>query len=222
MFLRAGFNFRHRQTGIVGWTRHVRDERRRYAVAHLIVMRSGDMAWLGAGDSFLVWGDQVVFGTWPEFDLPREWQDGLPQSPYPTPKTREPSPVKLVLPWPISANRYWISFYGHKAKRVFTGPSKEAEAYKEECAWRAKEAGVRVPFNGPVALNVLLVPENKICLDLDNALKVAIDALKGVVYEDDRQVYRIVAERCEADPVGGKRLEVEVLPYMMPMALEAA
>lgn len=222
VFLQAGFNFRHRATGITAWTRHIRDERKRFAVAQLVVMRSGDLAWLGAGDKFLVWGDQVVIGTWPEFDLPREWQDGLAQSPYPTPKRREPSPVKLVLPWPVSANRYWMSFWATKLRRVITAPTKEAEAYKEECGWRAKEAGVRAPFSGPVTLNVLLIPENKICMDLDNALKVSIDALKGVVYEDDRQVYRIVAERCEPDPVGGKRLEIEVLPYVAPMALEQA
>lgn len=222
MFLRAGFNFRHRRTGIVGWTRDVRHERQRFAVAELVHMRAGDLAWLGAGDKFLVWGDAVVFGTWPEIDLPRHWQDGLPQSPYPTPKTREPSPVKLVLPYPISANRYWISFYAHKARRVFTGPTKEAEAYKEECGWRAKEAGVRTPFACPVALNVLLVPENRICMDLDNALKVTLDALKGVAYDDDRQVMRIVAERADPDPVGGKRIEIEVLPHYQPIALEAA
>jgi Holliday junction resolvase RusA-like endonuclease len=101
-------------------------------------------------------------------------------------------------------------------------PTKEAEAFKEECGWRAKAAGVRVPFVGHVELRVRLIPENKICMDLDNALKVTVDALKGIVYADDDQVMRIVAERADADPVGGKRLEVEVSPYSMPIALEAA
>lgn len=212
---RAGFN---RDTGIRAWTRRLSGGR--FALAELRVFASGDWFWLV--NKSVAWGDKVVIGSWSEIDLPRQWQDGLPQSPYPTPKTREATPVKLVLPWPISANRYWISFYGHKAKRVFTAPSKDADAYKEECGWRAKEAGVRTPFTGPVTLNFLLVPENKICLDLDNALKVAIDALKGIVYEDDRQVYRIVAERCEADPVRGKRLEVEILPYILPFSMEEA
>jgi crossover junction endodeoxyribonuclease RusA len=57
-------------------------------------------------------------------------------------------------------------------------------------------------------------------MDLDNALKVSIDALKGIAYADDSQVYKITAWR--ADPEPGKRLEVEILPYTIPMALEAA
>lgn len=59
-------------------------------------------------------------------------------------------------------------------------------------------------------------------MDLDNALKVSIDALKGIVFADDSQVYRIVAERADPDPAGGARLEVEILPLVMPTALEAA
>jgi crossover junction endodeoxyribonuclease RusA len=218
VFTRAGFNPRHYDTGIFAWTR--KKEGGRFAVARLLRFVSGDYIWrVGRG---VAWGDSCVLGTWPEFNLLREWQDGLPQSPYPTPKRREPSPVKLVLPYPISANRYWMSFWAKNLKRVITGVTKEAEAYKEECKWLARAAGVRTAFTCHVALNVLLIPENKVCMDLDNALKVTIDALKGIVYEDDNQVMRIVAERADADPVGGKRVEIEVLPYMMPLPLEAA
>lgn len=220
VFLRAGFNGRYHRTGLRAWTRNINGNRGGFAPAELIRFTSGDYAWLG--EKFLVWGDVCVFGTVPEIQLLREWQDGLQQCPYPTPKVREPAAVKLVLPYPVSANRYWQSFYATKLRRVITGPSKEAEAFKEQCGWIAKAAGVRSPFTCHVALNILLIPENKVCMDLDNALKVTIDALKGVVYEDDNQVMRIVAERGDADPVGGKRVEIEVLPYMMPLALEQA
>lgn len=223
-FLKAGFSARNRDTGIRGWTRHVTG--RTFAPAELRRFACGDLFWLGErmvkGEmrSFLVWGDEVVIGSRPEFSLPMEWQHGLPQSVIPSPE-RRPRPVKLRLPYPVSANRYWISFYAPRAKRVFTGVTKEAEAFKEECGWLAKAAGVRVPFSGLVELHLRLIPENRVCMDLDNAMKVSIDALKGIVYEDDSQIYRIVAERGDADPTG-KRLEVEVLPYLMPMALEAA
>lgn len=121
----------------------------------------------------------------------------------------------LVLPYPISANRYWISFYAPKAKRVFTGVTKEASAFKEECGWRAKAAGVHAPMEGQVELRILLIPKNRVCMDLDNALKVTIDALKGIVYADDSQVYRIVAER-KAPDQHGARLEIEILELTIP------
>ena len=221
-FLKAGFNARHVRLGIFAWTRAVTGKR--FEPAQLIRFEGGDLAWLGLEERFLAWGEQCVIGTRPEFDLPDEWQFGLPQSQIRSAE-RRPRPVKLVLPYPVSANRYWRTFsYFDKVTRKprsVTAPSDEAKAFKEECGWRAKAAGVRVPFAGLVELHVRLVPENKVCMDLDNALKVAIDALKGVVYEDDDQVYRIVAERGDADPTG-KRLEVDVLPYVMPTALERA
>lgn len=126
----------------------------------------------------------------------------------------------LVLPYPISANRYWISFWAPKVKRVFTGVTKEAHAFKEECGWRAKAAGVREPITGMVELRIALIPKNRVCMDLDNALKVTIDALKGIVYADDSQVRRIVAERKEPDEHGA-RLEIEILPLVIPEAQPA-
>lgn len=133
--------------------------------------------------------------------------------------------ARLILPYPVSANRYWSTFpYLDRTTRkpkAVTVPTAEAKAFKQEAAWRAKEAGYRSPLVGPVELRIYLVPKNRVCMDLDNALKVTIDALKGVVYADDAQVYKIVAERLDADPTGA-RLEVEALPFVMPMPLEVA
>ena len=42
---------------------------------------------------------------------------------------------------------------------------------------------------------ITLTPKNGICMDLDNALKVSIDALKGIAYADDSQVRKITAQR---------------------------
>ena len=218
-FLKAGFNARNQKTGIYAWTRPV--DGGKFALAELRRFDSGDYFWLGVGKhAFLAWGHTCVFGSRPEFNLPRHWQDGLPQSAYPTP-ARRPRHVKLVLPYPVSANRYWTAFFASRKKRVINRVTDEAEAYKQECGWRAKASGVHSPFEGSVELRVRLIPENRVCMDLDNCLKVTIDALKGVVYHDDDQVMRIVAERAEPDP-SGKRLEVEVLPYSAPTELEAA
>lgn len=132
--------------------------------------------------------------------------------------------MKLILPYPVSANRYWRSVVvqrrdGPKKPRAVTFVSEEAKAYKEECAWRAKSAGCRAPISGLVELRIALVPKNRVCMDLDNALKVTIDALKGIVYGDDSQVFKITAERRDPDPTGA-RLEVEILSLVMPIALE--
>ena len=75
MFLRAGFNARNHDTGIRGWTRHVRGAK--FARAELRRFSSGEYFWYG--ERFLSWGDAIILGTHWSFDLPWEWQHGLPQ-----------------------------------------------------------------------------------------------------------------------------------------------
>ena len=122
--------------------------------------------------------------------------------------------MKLVLPYPVSANRYWRSFVPKGHKRAIVCVSDEAKAYKQQVGLVARVAGVRKPFEHLVELRLRLVPANGVCMDLDNALKVTIDALKGIAYADDKQVWRIVADRGEAD--GNARMEVEVLELAAP------
>lgn len=116
---------------------------------------------------------------------------------------------KVRLPYPISANRYWRTF------RNMTVVSKEAQAYKQEVAQRALAAGM-ARSGRMCALEVVLHPKltkkreaSLVCLDLDNCLKVTLDALKGVAYIDDKQVRRIAASYGE--PVEGGALTVEVM-----------
>lgn len=134
--------------------------------------------------------------------------------------------LTIVLPYPISANRYWISFYAPKLKRVCVGPTKEAKAYKEEVGWRCRAAGIHAPLAGRIAIAYRLYPkrpqdwqarQRKLgdawqdtvqCIDLDNAQKVLLDALKGIAFEDDAWVRRITAERAEPD--GEARLVVTI------------
>ena len=112
--------------------------------------------------------------------------------------------VILTLPYPISSNRYWRSARG----RVFV--SAEAKAYKQEVALIARTAGMREPASiSSIALIVKLIPKNRICMDLDNALKVTIDALKGIAFEDDSQVVKIQAEKLPPDGIGRLLIEVQ-------------
>jgi len=117
--------------------------------------------------------------------------------------------VRLKLPYPVSANRYW-RIWRNKAVR-----SREAAAYKETVRRIAQEAGV-MPSEGSVAVCLRLIPKankdgsaNKTVIDLDNALKVTLDALQGIIYENDKQVRRIVAEY-GSEPVAGGGLAVEI------------
>ena len=99
----------------------------------------------------------------------------------------------LSLPYPISTNRYWNTF------RIRQVLSKEAKAYKLCVSHAASRAGFR-PSEKDVILFVSLVPKmnkdgtaSKVILDLDNCLKVAVDALQGVVYHNDKQVKSILS-----------------------------
>lgn len=123
--------------------------------------------------------------------------------------------MKLILPYPVSANRYWRSFVPRGHKRAIVVVSDEAKAYKSEVGWMAKAQGCKL-MRSLIELRMKLVPANGVCMDLDNALKVTIDALKGIAYVDDKQVYRIVADRAEPD--GKARLEVEILEMVPPQA----
>lgn len=142
--------------------------------------------------------------------------------------------ITLHLPYPISANRYWASrvatVHGKQMPLVYV--TAEAKAYRKEVAGLALGAGVRDPLRGRVALTVLLYPhrpqdfrtrQRKLgaawddtvqCLDLDNANKVLLDSLKGIAFEDDAWVRRIIAERMEPDG-NGARVVVTIEPLLV-------
>lgn len=114
----------------------------------------------------------------------------------------------LMLEYPISSNRYWRNFNGR------TVMSAEAREYKAMAAFRWREAGFPL-HAGQVLVELLLHPRmtkqggaSKSRMDLDNCLKVAIDALNGVAFVDDKQVRKLVAE--VVDPVPGGGLSVRV------------
>lgn len=125
--------------------------------------------------------------------------------------------LTLKLPYPVSANRYWatrvITPKGHTRAMAMTYVTKEAQAFKDTVGWLAKAAGVRAPMPGRVAIDYILHPklpqdwagrarkdpagwdDTVMCVDLDNAQKVLIDALKDIVIMDDKWVREITARR---------------------------
>lgn len=115
--------------------------------------------------------------------------------------------MKLVLPYPPSANRYWRSDRGRAPHR-----SEEAKAYKLAVGMVVTQQGTQAieVHRGPVAVTVAVYRPRK-SGDLDNRLKVLLDALKGIAFEDDEQVVRIEATR--HDDKANPRVEVEVVPF---------
>lgn len=110
--------------------------------------------------------------------------------------------MKLTLPYPPSANRYWRNWRGRMVR------SKEATAYMGTVAALALRAGLRgVQYDGAVGVTVTLYRPAKRG-DLDNSLKVLLDSLRGIAYADDSQVVRLFAERF--DDQASPRAEVTV------------
>lgn len=146
--------------------------------------------------------------------------------------------IRLELPYPISANRYWISFYAPRLKRVCVGPTKEAKAYCHEVARIARRSGLPDPMTKPIEIgSITLIPpafrlrmdpvklvrvevKNGSVMDLDNCIKVTLDALKGIAYVDDAQVKRIRGpiEYGEAEGKGALIVEIEeFIPTAPPL-----
>lgn len=108
--------------------------------------------------------------------------------------------LRLTLPLPPSANRYWRSANGH----VYV--SEEAKAYKTEVQYAWFEEP-KCFFIEHVSVTLRIFQARK-SGDLDNRVKVLLDALRGLVYQDDSQVVELHAFR--GDDKANPRVEVEI------------
>lgn len=138
--------------------------------------------------------------------------------------------ITITLPYPPSANRYWRSYVPKGWTRALVVVSEEAKQFKANAGWRAKAAGIREPLQGLIAIELTLHPkltaasrqrakrdpngwdEDAECIDLDNAVKVTLDALKGIAFEDDRRVFQLLARR--GLPDGDGKLVVTIAPFV--------
>lgn len=113
--------------------------------------------------------------------------------------------MKLRLPYPPSANRYWRTDRGHLPHL-----SDEAKAYKKQVAWAlVAQLGRAKPLQGDVVLHLVVFRPRK-AGDLSNRIKVLEDVLQGYAYEDDSQVVELHALRL--DDKANPRVEVRVEP----------
>lgn len=130
------------------------------------------------------------------------------------------SALIVTLPYPISANRYWRTRVITTKKGppiVSTYVSPEAKQYKESVGWLLKAKGVRDVLPGRMTVHLRLYPnrpqdyrtrmrkhgdlwdDSVMRLDLDNARKVVYDALKDIVFADDKCIFRDSGEVMEPD-----------------------
>ena len=132
--------------------------------------------------------------------------------------------MKLTFPHPISANDYWR--LGNIKGRPMIYKSSSAKQYQRDVAWIARSAGIKCTAGQVEIGAILLIPpaftmrriNNKLQrvtnsrrMDIDNCLKVTFDALKGVLYDDDRQIERIRGPIEYGEPCDSGALIVEVL-----------
>lgn len=142
---------------------------------------------------------------------------------------------ELILPYPVSANRYWrhVMMRGHAVTLL----SREAKAYKAEIQQRAMLAGIRKPLDGRVSLSLELYPERPKdwakrsqarpddwddtvrCMDLGNCEKVLSDALNGIAWNDDSQIREMTKRRMAPDECGA-RVVVRFRPIVVSRIAE--
>lgn len=115
--------------------------------------------------------------------------------------------ASYTLPMPPSANEYWRSFAVKGKVRVVL--SAKAKSYKEAVADLAHRLGMKPEVSHGVAVSIK-VYRNQASGDLDNRIKVTLDALRGVAFEDDKQVVEIYAQRFEDK--GNGRIVISVTP----------
>ena len=113
----------------------------------------------------------------------------------------EPNGTAVMgLPEPPSANRYW---------RVYRGRAVKSDAARAYVATIRRICAKIEPLDGPVAVQLHWWRGRK-SGDLDNRLKVTLDALKGLAYHDDKQVIDLHAHRGESLYRGVGYIVVEV------------
>jgi Holliday junction resolvase RusA-like endonuclease len=108
----------------------------------------------------------------------------------------------LRVTYPPSANH---SHYSSGALK------KHVSDWRRTAAWAYKAAGGKL-LEGPVSIEVdLYKPATKTPYDVDNALRNLLNALKGVAYHDDDQVYLLVVAKMWPDGQGHAVMRVKKL-----------
>lgn len=139
----------------------------------------------------------------------------------------------LTLPYPPSANRAWRTRVAKGIAMTYQSP--EAKEFKAKVHAIVRAAGINKPLLGRVKLELWLFPnrpkdwqarqrkfgpqwdDGVQSLDLDNVNKVLLDSLKNLVFEDDKSVFQLLAQRMEPDERGARVVvRVSAIPAAQP------
>jgi crossover junction endodeoxyribonuclease RusA len=112
--------------------------------------------------------------------------------------------TRLVLPYPISTNRYWRNFKGSTVK------STEARKYAAVVHAMALASGFSKPLDGNVKVVMHYHPKKPKnykgdpvrSMDIDNVAKVAVDCLQGIAYHNDSQIVFLSIQKSDPVPEG--------------------
>lgn len=128
-------------------------------------------------------------------------------SPAQPPKQVKAVPVgvqRITLPYPPTANNFKVPVVrGGRTQFVL---SEEARVYKSFVQWKVSEAHFNQITGGVKVTMRFYRPRKR--GDVDNSIKLCLDALTGYAYEDDEQVVEIHAYRYEDKD--NPRVEIEV------------
>jgi crossover junction endodeoxyribonuclease RusA len=116
------------------------------------------------------------------------------------PTHRKATKIKLTLPFPPSANHMIHKGNGRRYR------SKAYKQFLSEVFWIVRGEGVEL-VEGDIAITLHVYRKMKRG-DLDNRIKPTLDALNGVVYNDDKQIVEIHAYR--HDDKNNPRVEVVI------------
>jgi Holliday junction resolvase RusA-like endonuclease len=103
---------------------------------------------------------------------------------------------------------YGLACRGRFPQRYMTPAGK---ALKEQYQWEARAQWKGKPLVGDVEVSITLYFGTKRKADLDNFNKISLDALTGIVWEDDSQIAKLTIER--GYDKGKPRLECRVSDY---------
>ena len=119
-------------------------------------------------------------------------------------------PLRLTLPEPPSANRWWRKWQG---RMVLSGEARKYKLLVWGYAMEGRVKGRQLVWDCPLHVSLDWYRGRK-SGDLDKRIGVVLDALQGIAYENDSQIVELTARRF--DDKDNPRLEVVVTPVISP------
>ena len=100
----------------------------------------------------------------------------------------------------------WNSAYRLSKNKMFL--SKSGRKFKEDCQEFLKEQFTEErPLTNNLKVKILFqYKENRKKIDVDNGFKLLIDSMKGLIFEDDCQIYKLSGEK----EIGMLRNEIHI------------